>query len=204
MRIGIGRQCGIGATVGEGMTEQEFIAAAMGNPANPALLARLRPLALPQCHLAAGCLFQPVWNRAAGRAPGWGVRDYDVFYFDDRDLSWEAEDAVIRRVAEATAALGLCVEVRNQARVHLWYERRFGAPCPPLASARHGIDRYLVECTCVGIEVATDALHAPHGLADLAAGVLRINARNAQPEAFRAKAASYAARWPFLTIIDPS
>jgi uncharacterized protein len=186
------------------MTEQEFIAAALGNPANPAVLARLRALALPQCHLAAGCLFQPVWNGRAGREPGWGVRDYDVFYFDGSDLSWEAEDRVIRRVAEVTAGLGLQVEVRNQARVHLWYEGRFGAPYPRLASARDGIDRYLVECTCVGIAVETGALYAPHAFDDLAAGILRMNARNAQPAAFRAKAGSYVARWPFLTIIDPS
>jgi uncharacterized protein len=29
------------------------------------------------------------------RPAGWGVKDYNVFYFDDHDPSWEAEDAVI-------------------------------------------------------------------------------------------------------------
>ena len=184
------------------MSPQAFVDVARTNPANAALLERLPALGLPQCHLVAGCLFQAVWNARAGNTPDAGVHDYDIFYFDDSDLSWEAEDAVIRRVAALD--LGILIEPRNQARVHLWYESRFGPGYPALASARDGIDRYLVECTCVGIEVASGALYAPYGLDDLEAGMLRINARNARPDLFRAKAQSYRARWPWLTIVDPA
>jgi len=56
-----------------------FIAQALSDPVNAELLQRLDSLRLPQCHLTAGCLFQAVWNRQAGRAPGWGVHDHDVF-----------------------------------------------------------------------------------------------------------------------------
>ena len=185
------------------MTEAEFTAAALANTANVALLDRLPALGLPQCHLVAGCLFQTVWNLRSGRAPDWGIRDYDVFYFDDRDLSWEAEDAVIRQVGALAADLGILVEPRNQARVHLWYGERFGAGYPQLKSARDGIDRYLVECTCVGIEVASGAVYAPYGLDEMAAGVLRMNPANARPELFRAKAQSYRARWEWLNIVAP-
>lgn len=178
-----------------------FLAAVRANPVNAALLSRLPALGLPQGHLAAGCLFQALWNRSAGRPAGWGVQDYDVCYFDGDDLSWEAEDTVIRRVAAAVGDLGVTVEVRNQARVHLWYPARFGAPYPPLASARDGIGRYLVAGTCIGIRLADGALHAPFGLADAAAGILRPNPRLANPALFRRKAQSYRARWPFLTIV---
>jgi len=37
------------------------------------------------------------------------------------------------------------IEIRNQARVHLWYPRRFGAPYPQLASAEDGIGRFLAQ-----------------------------------------------------------
>ncbi len=177
-----------------------LIGDAMANPVNAALLLRLRALGLPQCHLCAGCLFQATWNIASGRPPAEGVKDYDVFYFDDRDLSWEAEDVVIRRVQQAVADLGVQVEVRNQARVHLWYPQRFGAPYPRLASAREGIDRYLVACTCVGIDVAGGELYAPDSLQDLRDGVLRINPRHAMPGMFQRKAADYRARWPWLRV----
>ena len=69
------------------MTEAEFRDSVLQNPCNAALLNRLPGLGLPQCYLTAGCLFQAVWNRRSGRAPDWGVKDYDVFYFDDGDLS---------------------------------------------------------------------------------------------------------------------
>ncbi len=95
------------------------------------VLNRTATLDLPGWYLTAGCLFQTVWNVATGRPPAEGIKDYDVFYFDDGDLSWESEDKVIRAAADVFADLPADVEVRNEARVHLWYERKFGVPCAP-------------------------------------------------------------------------
>ncbi len=171
------------------------------NPANVALIDRLAELEIPQCHLTAGCLFQTLWNVLSGRPVAENIKDYDVFYFDE-DTSWEAEDAVIRRVAPIADALGIPVEVKNQARVHLWYRQRFGADYPQLRCARDGIARYLVRCTCVGIDVKTREVFAADGFDDLAAGVLRINPLFPQPEQFRKKAEHYKTRWPWLRIAD--
>ncbi|RAJ63650.1 hypothetical protein K376_00745 [Streptomyces sp. PsTaAH-130] len=63
--------------------------------------------------------------------PTSGIKGYDVFYFDDRDLSGEVEDAVIKAADDVFAGLPAEVEVRNEARVHLWYERKFGVACAP-------------------------------------------------------------------------
>ena len=175
---------------------------ALSNPANRSLLDGLADLALPQCHLTAGCLFQTVWNVLSGRPAAENIKDYDVFYFEGSDLSWEAEDAVIRRVSPLAEKLGLPVEVKNQARVHPWYRQRFGGDYPQLHSARDGIARYLVRCTCVGIDVATNEVIAPDGFADLEAGVLRINPLIPQPGKWQAKAQSYRARWPWLRIVE--
>ncbi len=183
------------------MTEAEFLDGALANRFNAELLVRLRSLRLPGCYLTAGCLFQPLWNRRSGRSADWGVKDYDVFYFDD-DLSWDAEDAVIRQVSDATADLPIVVEVRNQARVHLWYRERFGGDYPQLTSTQDGIDRYLISCTCVGIDVASHAVYAPNGLEELAEGVLRMNPINPRPDLFRQKAKSYQSRWPWLTVAE--
>jgi uncharacterized protein len=176
-----------------------FVEWAMENPVNAALAARLPELRLPQCFLTAGCLYQAAWNKRSGREAGWGVKDYDVFYFDE-DTSFEAEDAVIRRAQRLFADLDAAIEVKNQARVHLWYEKRFGGACLPLRSTRDGIDRYLITCTCVGIEAATGELYAPNGLQEIWDGVLAINSRNPRPDLFDAKALSLQARWPWLRI----
>ena len=84
--------------------------------------------------MTAGVLFQTVWNALTGRPPGTGIRDADFFYFD-ADTSWEAEDAVIRAGADLFADLPVPVEIRNEARVHLWYADRFGRRRPPFRDA---------------------------------------------------------------------
>jgi hypothetical protein len=190
------------------MTDEERAALtrtwALENPVNAEILRRLPALGVPQACLVAGCVYQAVWNRLAGRPVAAGVKDYDVFYFDDRDLGWDAEDRVIQRAAALFADLGVEVEVKNQARVHLWYGARFGPGYPALASVEDGIGRYLVACTCVGIRAADGTLHAPHGLAELWDGVLRMNPANPRPALFQAKAESYRMRWPWLKIVPPA
>jgi uncharacterized protein len=186
----------------------QFVDAVLMNPINRVLLQRLHALALPDCWLVAGCLFQAVWNRQQGRAPAAGVKDYDIFYFDAADTSYAAEDQVIQRVRAALADLDITFDVKNQARVHLWYQQRFGWPYPQLASARDGIARFLIAGTCIGVSPVMAAedelsveLFAPFGLDDCFSGRLRPNPLIADPvAAFHAKAESYRARWPHLII----
>ena len=109
------------------MTKDEFIAAALRNPANKIITDELFRLALPDAWLVSGCLVQTVWNVLTGRAVDYGIADYDIFYFDS-DTSWEAEDDVIRRLNAAFRKLRVKVEARNQSRVHLWYPGKHGLP----------------------------------------------------------------------------
>lgn len=185
--------------------QEAFLAAVRQNPINRTILERMPSLGLPDLWLVAGCLFQAVWNRRDGKPAEADVRDYDLFYFDDRDLSWSAEDQAIRRCAALYADLGVTIELRNQARVHLWYETRFGTPCPRLLSSRHGIDRFLVAGTCVGVQPCADGaleIYAPFGLDDMFDGRLRANPNVRDPALFARKAESYRQRWPWLTLDD--
>lgn len=184
------------------LTTQRLVELAMTNPINAEMTVRLPALGLDQCLLTAGCLFQAVWNHQAGLSADWGVKDYDVFYFDP-DLSWEAENAVIERAAELFRDLHANIEVKNQARVHLWYPQRFGMPYPQLHSAMDGVDRYLVAGTCIALAVDTGEIYAPFGLADIEQGILRLNPITPQPDLFQQKARSYQARWSWLRIENP-
>ena len=182
--------------------EQRFLDLVLANPANAAILERLPALGVTDAWLVAGCLFGPVWNEHAGADPGANIHDYDIFYWDP-DTSWEAEDAVIRRADALFGDLGVVHEVRNQARVPLWFERHFGAPFPTTTSCAENIGGFIVACTCVGLrpdDTGGLVLHAPYGLEELFAGVLRLNPANPTPDRFLPKCASYKARWPFLQI----
>jgi uncharacterized protein len=180
-----------------------FIRLVLQNPINCILMDRLSRLELKDVWLVAGGLFQTVWNLQSARPPTEGIKDYDVFYFYGDDLSWDAEDKQIKRVRAALGDLDANVELRNQARVHLWYGARFGSGYPPLRSSCDGIDRFLVDCTRVAIRVGTgaaDELYAPSGLNELYGGVLRPNPLNPRPSLFIEKAESYRARWPWLRV----
>lgn len=179
-----------------------FTEDALANRHNRAILARLPSLALPDAWLVAGCLFQTVWNLRSSRPPEAGIKDYDLFYFDPVDLSEAAEAAVQARVEALFADLGVTVEAKNQARVHIWYPEYFGHTYPQLHSARDGLDRFLVRCTCVGLQPAEGGplLYAPNGLADLYAGLLAPNPLCDHRALFCDKAQSYRARWDWLRI----
>ena len=183
------------------MYESEFTCLVRADPVVAAVLDRAPALGLPDCWLTAGVLFQAVWNGRTGRPPGTGVRDADVFYFSE-DLSWEAEDAVIRAAADVFADLPVPVEVRNEARVHLWYADHFGSPMPrPFRDCRDAIDHFAAVCCCVGIEVATGEVYAPHGFADLASLTVRPNQVLAPRDVYEAKAARWQQQWPELTVL---
>jgi nucleotidyltransferase-like protein/haloacid dehalogenase-like hydrolase len=79
------------------------------------VLGRTASLELCGWYLTGGCVFQTVWNVVTGRSPEAGIKDYDVFHLDDGDLSWEAEDVVIRAAEKHFA--GLPVQVARAARV---------------------------------------------------------------------------------------
>lgn len=173
------------------------------NPFVGEVLRRAAILDLPGWCLTAGCLFQTVWNVLSGRDPAAGIRDYGLFYFDDSDLSWEAEDLVIRRVAEVFSNVGVEVEVRNEARVHLWYERRFGVPCAPHRSSEAAIDTFAATTCCYGLRLRGDEMevYAPHGFGDLFNFVLRPNPMLAPREVYENKAERWSREWPRLTVL---
>ena len=168
------------------------------------VLETARTLALPDHLLLSGAVYQPVLNHLTGRPADYGVRDYDLGYFDASDLSYEAEDVVIRRVAAAfDEPLRTQVEVRNQARVHLWFEAHFGEPYTPVGSTAEAIGRFASTISAIGVRLEPDGvlrIEAPFGLADLFALRLRPNPARATPNFARATA-SVRRRWPELTVV---
>jgi hypothetical protein len=162
-----------------------------------------RHLRLPDWLVFSGAVYQPVLNHLTGRPLDFGIKDYDLGYFDLSDLSYEAEDEVIRRVKAAfEEPLRSAVEVRNQARVHLWFEGKFGEPYGPLSCTAEALERFASATFAVGIRLEmNDRLHivAPFGLADLFALRLRPNPRW-KTFHFARTSAGVRRRWPELVI----
>lgn len=95
------------------------------------ILDRWDRIALPDGWLAAGAIAQTVWNHAFDLPPTHGISDIDIVYFDGHDLSQEAEATHAKRIEGLFADLPVRIDVKNEARVHLWYEDKFGTPIRP-------------------------------------------------------------------------
>jgi uncharacterized protein len=168
------------------------------------VLSRSPSLGLPGWYLTAGCLFQTVWNVVSGRPPAYGIKDYDLFYFDASDLSWDAEDAVIQSAHHAFADVPAEVEVRNEARVHLWYGQKFGTPIPPYVSTEDAIDSFAATTCCLGVRLEPDLhwrVYAPHGLSDVFNLVVRPNPVLAPRSVYETKTSRWRRQWPELIVL---
>jgi hypothetical protein len=162
----------------------------------------LRTLDLPDAWIVSGAIYNQVWNHLTGRPEMYGVKDIDVFYFD-RDESYEAEDTQIRHAAKVFPP-SPPIEIRNQARVHLWYEDHFGHPYPKLSKSPDAIDMFACKTHCVGLhpEAGDDfAIYAPFGLSDIFGFRITPNTRLPNRATHEAKAARQKSLWPELTIV---
>ena len=163
-----------------------------------------RELDLPEWLIFSGAIYQPVLTHLTGREADYGIKDYDLGYFDPSDTSYEAEDEVIQRVAQTFAPpFSEMVEVRNQARVHLWFEDKFREPYAPLASSEEALSRFTTTAFSVGVRLEADdglTILAPFGLEDLFALRLRPNP-NRRTTGFGRTAESAMRRWPELRVI---
>lgn len=160
-------------------------------------------LALPNWYFGAGGIAQTVWNLRHGFAPASGIKDYDLVYFDPNDLSIEAERRNEAEVARRLSEYGVVLDVKNEARVHLWYGERFGRRIDPYRSTEEAIATWPTTTSSVGVRHDHESLIvcAPFGLADLLGMVARPNKAIISRDVYEEKTSRWAARWPNLRVL---
>jgi hypothetical protein len=169
------------------------------------VLKRAPDLQMPNWHLGAGCIAQTVWNAAQGFEPGFGIKDYDLVYYDSADLSSESENHYAAKAGRLFRDLDIAIDVKNEARVHLWYEQHFGYKIAPYESVEHAISTWPTTATSVAITTGTDGmlrLCAPFGLNDLLGLIVRPNKTQITKEIYQAKIARWVGLWPRLQILS--
>src|SRR6202043_859012 len=192
-----------GVEASESELHERLTAILRATPPLMRVISVARRLCLPDWLVFSGAVYQPVLNHLTGRALDYGIKDYDLGYFDASDLSYEAEDAVICRVKAAfDEPLRSMIEVRNQARVHLWFPTKFGEAYGPLSCTAEALERFASATFAVGVRLEPDdrlQIEAPFGLVDLFALRLRPNPRR-KTVGFARTAADVRRRWRELLI----
>jgi hypothetical protein len=179
------------------------------SPSLTTILNRWAEIGLPDCWLAGSSIAQTVWNAAFGLPPDHGKADIDLVYFDDADLSAATEEAHEARLRACFADVGLKLDLKNQARVHLWYPDRFGLTIPPYTSAAQAIATFPTTSAGIGIRPGTQGLEivAPCGLADLLKPIVRPNKTQITRDVYEAKLRRWKSVWPLLETVawdDPA
>jgi uncharacterized protein len=174
-----------------------------------AVLQVAQELCLPGWYLGAGGVAQTVWNLLHGLESDTGIKDYDLVYFDGSDLIAESEDRIESDVERHLSAMGpavsaVTVDVKNEARVHLWYPERFGRDIEPYRSTEEAISTWPTTATSVGVRTCSEGFEvcAPYGLSDLLGMVVRPNKTIVSREIYERKVARWVIQWPKLRVID--
>jgi hypothetical protein len=136
--------------------EERFRKILCQSPLITTVLTKADELALPDWHLCAGCLTQSVWNSIFELPCEHGIDDIDLIYFDTGDLSDDAEENQAQQARTLFAYLPVRLDVKNEARIHLWYERKFGKNIPPFQSIEHAVSNFPTTATTIAVHPHLD------------------------------------------------
>ncbi|OGF26112.1 hypothetical protein A2303_04910 [Candidatus Falkowbacteria bacterium RIFOXYB2_FULL_47_14] len=183
--------------------EEQLLEILDSNKSVRTILEKAREMDMPNWYLGAGGIVQTVWNLKHGFDPENGIKDYDLVYYDAGDISYEAEDRFILRGEKFFKDIPVPVEIRNQARVHLWYEKHFGKKIGQYGSAEEAMGTWPTTATAVGVrrENGRFRVCAPLGLDDLLGMIVRANKALITEKIYRDKADRWIKIWPNLKII---
>ena len=168
------------------------------------VIKRAKSLDIDNYYVGAGCITQTVWNYLSNNPLGYGIKDIDFVYFDDKNLDFESENKVISQVRELYSDLKIEVDVKNQARIHLWYKNHFGYAIEPYRSLESALNTWPTTATSIGVRNEKNnefKVYAPFGLNDLFGKIVRANKAQITKQIYENKVSSWLKKWPDLTII---
>jgi len=142
--------------------------------------------------------------RRPGEPGGHGVNDYDLGYYDASDLGTAAEAAIVDPAEAIFADLPVPVEVRNQARVHIWFNEKHGTRREALTDTTDALRHFASATHAVAIRLdgtEKPELLAPLGLEPVFSRTIRPMGRLADPDGWNRKIAAQARLWPELEFL---
>lgn len=153
-------------------------------------------------YVGAGSVNQTVFNYLSGNEIDYGIKDFDIVYYDE-DLSYEAEDKIIKDLDKMFKDRSIEFDVKNEARVHIWYNEKYNDKRDPYTSTEDAISKWGATVTCIGVRLANKKLitYCPYGLNDLFSMTIRPVKTYFSKESYNARCDRWLKKWPNLNII---
>jgi hypothetical protein len=166
-------------------------------------LEKASKMELKNYYIGAGCIAQTVWNYQMKFELANGISDIDFVYYNNHDLSLEAEKSIIENIDKSFIQCPIKLDIKNQARVHLWYKDHFGYDIKPYNSIEDAINKWPTTATSIGVRLENEKfkIYAPFGLNDLFGMIVRANKAQITEEIYLQKVNKWKTKWPTLTII---
>jgi hypothetical protein len=154
-------------------------------------------------YLAGGCIAQTVWNYIFDKEIDYGIDDFDIVYFDDVDITENCEEQFYVYLNNSLNDFPYKIDVKNEARVHLWYKERFGKEIKPYTSTEDAISSWPSTATSIGVkyEDSEFKVYTPFDLDDLYSGIVRPNKKLISKEVYDNKASKWHCKWNELTVV---
>jgi len=158
---------------------------------------------LKNYYLAAGTINKAIINYYTNHDFNYGKSDIDIAYFDN-DLSYKKEDKTIKKLEKLLFKFNRELDIKNQARAHLWYKSKFGYDINPFNSVEDAIKSWGFTIQCIGVRLENKKLivYAPYGLDDLFSLTLRpVKTGVFTEEAYNKKVLKWTSVWKELKVI---
>lgn len=153
-------------------------------------------------YVGAGSVNQTVFNYLSNNEIDYGIKDFDIVYFDE-DLSYEAEDKIIKELDKLFKDKSIDFDVKNEARVHIWYNEKYKDKREPYTSTEDAISKWGATVTCIGIRLEKGKLvtFCPYGLNDFFSMTIRPVKYYFTKESYDSRCERWLKKWPNLNIV---
>lgn len=171
------------------------------------MLEYIAELRLPNFYIAAGCVFQTVWNYQDGRDLNYEVKDLDVIYYNPENLSIDTDMKYYEMIQEYARSHSIPyeVDVSNEARMHLWKEKKESEKVLPYQNSEDAIGRWIATVHAIGITIEDGNIkvYAPYGLSDIFSRTIRpIKHSGNSKELYNKKVTGWQNRFSKLTVVE--
>ncbi len=186
---------------------KEFVSILKRNKDLMKILDYISELKLPNFYIAAGSIFQTIWNYYDKKPLNYGIKDIDIIYYDSENISKNYEEELERKITEYFKSINLNYEfdVHNEARMHLWKKENENKNINQYKNSEDAIDQWIATVHAVGITIINNRIYvyAPYGLSDIFSKTIRpIKHKANSKELYDKKVESWQKRFSNLNIID--